>query len=307
MKLRHTVSTERTREDLAQHGLFLESVIRAHWEKYASENFTESSVVSRQVSHPGNRSLFFSLQFSPEREAFLREGKHHIDPANPFATTLSKSDNIRIPRFVVSKNLFPWQKYQVIIISKRRKVLFDERDLALLLRFSRETSYEIIYNMEGSGASASSHCHFQGFIESFPVNGSSVVPIDAARSVELSRLTFPAYGLRFAGPAIGVSSVVMEFLDLLLCPYNLLISRGMVNVVPRSKAIPEGFGEWDFGAAEVSGLFFPRSLDQFRQLSFPVLQRALEDTTFCARRDWEDIEHSARKAVRKKVASRNFA
>ena len=174
-RIRHTATGDGSRENLVRQEHSLESAIRSHWEKHASENVAESTVVNRQVPYPGKDGFFFSLQFSPERESFLREGKHHIDPGNPFAATLSKNDNISIPRFVVSKNLFPWQKYQVVIISERKEILFDEHDLSSLILFSRETPYEIIYNMEGSGASASSHCHFQGFIEPFPAKGSSSV------------------------------------------------------------------------------------------------------------------------------------
>lgn len=275
----------------------LDDAIKAHWEKYSVENFDESSVAARKLYHPENRDLFFALQFSPEREAFLRKKKYLLDPGNPFATTLGKKDNIRIPRFIVSKNLFPWQKYQVIIISETEKKLFDGPDLVSLLNFSRKTGYEIIYNMEGSGASAITHCHFQGFIDPFPVNVSPVAPFDAVRRVELSRLTFPAYGIRFAGPAEDVSRVAVAFLKVLPCPYNLLISKGMIFVVPRLKAIPEGFGEWDFGGAEVSGLFFPRSLEQFHKLSFHTLRTALLDTTFCDPEDWAELEDVAHRAA----------
>ncbi len=68
-------------------------------------------------------------------------------------------------------------------------------------------------------------------------------------------------------------------------PYNLFINQGNVNFIPRCKEIPSNLGTWQFGATEVSGLFFPRNFEQYQSLSLEELEGALEEATFNSKKE----------------------
>lgn len=155
----------------------------------------------------------------------------------------------------------------------------QQEDLASVIAFVRDDAGIVFHNMRGAGASKPDHLHFQALLHdgAFPIEVGSRSVLVEAEGVTVSRVDqYPAYALALRGPRRA--QVAFTFLGALRpTPFNLLITREEVFVVPRTKERPSSFGN-AFGALEMSGCVVLTSEDKYPEVTYGEIWDAIAES-----------------------------
>lgn len=244
----------------------------------------DKTLLYRRELHFPREDKYFILLYNKAREKYDRSKIQQ--KSNPFHRGLLDADKcITYESLLITHNPYPTLEEQIVLFPFEVRENPTPNDLISAIRFSRETDYNLILNLKFSGASIPKHMHFQGHKTYFPVIDQAKAEfLLEKRGITIQRLSFPSYSVRLEGDETGIADIILEVAQINM-PYNLFINQGNVNFVPRCKEIPSNLGTWQFGATEVSGLFFPRNFEQYRSLSLEELKRALEEATFNSKKE----------------------
>ena len=181
----------------------------------------------------------------------------------------------------VMPNHFPIGPLAVLMFPTVHRAELQPEDLASALDFGEcFPEYLVFHNMLGSGASRPDHVHLQGFLrhDPFPIERAAKVPLFSIGETTIARLDqYPVYGLAVAGPQV-VDTVFAIKAELQAedsrKPFNLVLTRGEVIVIPRAVECPGGFSG-KFAGLEMSGGIVLTDEDQYEVLDFADIRNAL--------------------------------
>lgn len=217
-----------------------------------------------------------AIQFNPERAKRPRGDKMsgcplcRIKPEEKIMT-LEEFD------FDVFANLYPIT-FGHVLISKvehiDRRVSKD--DVMAMLWFTRNTSYRVIYNEVGSGASTLEHMHFQAFYEPFLVEAAKRVVVMEEDGVIISKVvSYPGICLHFEG--VNVLDVLFEVVSRYIESggfLNILFAEGGAFVVPRKEEYSERT-KTKIGGLETGGKFVITDREVFDSLTREGMENIL--------------------------------
>jgi ATP adenylyltransferase/5',5'''-P-1,P-4-tetraphosphate phosphorylase II len=186
-------------------------------------------------------------------------------------------------------NHFPIGALAVLMFPTVHRAELQPEDLASALDFGAcFPEYLVFHNMLGSGASRPDHVHFQGFLrhEPFPIECAPRVPLFSIGETTVARLDrYPVYGLVVGGPHV-VDAVFAIKAELQAKdprkPFNLVLTRGEVILIPRAAERPAGFSG-AFAGLEMSGGIVLTDEEQYSDLTFTDVRRALTECGIGAR------------------------
>jgi len=181
----------------------------------------------------------------------------------------------------VMPNHFPIGPLAVLMFPTVHRAELQPEDVASALDFGKcFPEYLVFHNMLGSGASRPDHVHLQGFLrhEPLPIERAPRVPLFSIGETTIARLDrYPVYGLAVTGARV-VDTVFAIKAELQAedsrTPFNLVLTRDEVIVIPRTVERPEGFSG-KFAGLEMSGGIVLTDEDQYEVLDFAGTRDAL--------------------------------
>jgi len=142
--------------------------------------------------------------------------------------------------------------------------------------------YLVYHNMRHTGATQPAHLHFQAVLRDEPL------PIEAAPRKVWCSLDgavvawvedYPAYSLAITGEqAPDVACAVLQALR--PSPFNLVMSKGEIVIVPRTVEQPSGFAS-KFGALEMAGWTVFVEEQAYQRLQYDEIQHAIAECGLC--------------------------
>lgn len=182
----------------------------------------------------------------------------------------------------VLPNGFPITPLHILLVTAehREKLKGDDLRSALDLALTFP-DYLVFHNMRGSGATRPEHVHFQAVLRD------KLLPIEAAPRQELFSLygvtiarveDYPVYGLAVKGEGAAETAFAILW-ELFPTPFNLVLSRGEVIIVPRTVEQPSGFSS-KFGGLEMAGCVVVVEEERYRRFTYEEVQQALSECGF---------------------------
>lgn len=205
----------------------------------------------------------------------------------------------------VLPNGFPISGFHLLLVTREHREGLALEDLSSAMDFARAfPQYFVWHNMAGAGATRPEHEHWQAVLRD------EILPIEAAPRKGLYFLdgavvarveAYPAYALTIRGQR--AAEVVLALVaELGSTPFNLMLSREEVIVVPRRAEHPTGF-VGKFGGLEMGGWVVFTGEEPYREITYGEIRGALTECGMSPA-DHEDFEWGALHALIRQEATR---
>jgi hypothetical protein len=265
--------------------------IREYLETKGGGGFDPVAVLERRLADPRNPGYELVVLYHTARDPGREPSTPPATSPPPQLALLSAPDAVHVPRFVVSASRFAHVRGQILLVADTPRSVVTAEDLAAASAFCRGARYSMFSNAAGSGARVEDQVHFQGFPCTFPAAMARAKVIGRWGDVAIGWHDHPCRGIVFSGRPDAVAQAALKFADATGRPVNLLLWADTVKVVPRALAVPPGFEPWDFGGAELAGLYFTRSRDQWSSLTVAGLLRACAGVAVPPRATLDTLNH----------------
>lgn len=181
-------------------------------------------------------------------------------------------------------NDYPYFDFQFMAYPLEHRKNTTVQDLWSLMRLEGDIKHTILMNMENAGASIPNHIHYQLIEKELPFDKdlhfekllmdkndiliqSTSKPVYRMRISWDSRLEFP-------------NGYAPRLVEMCKYPFNLIISKGQLDLIPRKTSYSPLVPDFKIGCAEVGGLFLVTDKELFSKLDYHFLKRVLSDVTF---------------------------
>jgi hypothetical protein len=203
--------------------------------------------------------------------------------------------SIRYGDWIVAANPFPVQRYHILVSHDDHRPNPLDSDILDGMAFAHSTGFQLLLNLEGSGASVPEHLHWQGLWGvRFPAFREEYAGRVVFRDdeVEARLLAEPWGGFRLKPRSRRGCARIARVVCRWNGCFNLAVDeRRTVLLSVRTRETPSLFPDFKFGGAEVAGVVYANTRDLFSSLDAASFEGAMREVVMQAKEHdrWSEV------------------